>query len=198
MTDSLTDRDYRDTLFWNEQGIVADLKFVEREGAMNFYTAYRIHNYHFAMYGAMFLGQYEPAMRAAEGLIETTPEDLLRVESPPMADFIESYFSMKEHVMIRFGKWRELIALPPVADPDLFSVTNAMRLYAKGVAHAALRPDGRHQLVGEVLAFRSKDVRQDTLVGGEAVHLGRCVLNRIEGIEAKTAIAAKVIAEVHA
>ncbi len=130
--------DYRDTLFWNEKAVEADLKFVEREGAMNFYTAYRIHNYHFAIYGAMFLGQYEPALRAAEALIETTPEDLLRVETPPMADFIESYFSMKEHVLIRFGKWREIIALPPVKEPGLFCVTHAMRLYAKGVAHAAL------------------------------------------------------------
>lgn len=130
--------DYHDTLFWNEKAIEADLKFVEREGAMNFYTAYRVHNYHFAIYGAMFLGQYEPALRAAEELIETTPEALLRLETPPMADFIESYFSMKEHVMIRFGKWREIIALPPVADPELYCVTNAMRLYAKGVAHAAL------------------------------------------------------------
>jgi len=129
---------YRDTLSWNEKAIEADLKFVEREGAMNFYTAYRIHNYHFALYGAMFLGQYEPAIRAAEGIIETTPEDLLRVETPPMADFIESYFSMTEHVMIRFGKWREIIALPEVKEPELFCVTNAMRLYAKGVAHAAL------------------------------------------------------------
>jgi tetratricopeptide (TPR) repeat protein len=130
--------DYRDTLFWNEKAIDADMKFVEREGAMNFYTAYRVHNYHFAIYGAMFLGQYEPALRAAEGLIETTPEALLRLQTPPMADFIESYFSMKEHVMIRFGKWREIIALPPVADPELYCVTNAMRLYATGVAHAAL------------------------------------------------------------
>ncbi|WP_299754995.1 tetratricopeptide repeat protein [uncultured Boseongicola sp.] len=129
---------YRDTLFWNEQAVEADLKFVDREGAMNFYTAYRIHNYHFAIYGAMFLGQYEPALRAAEGLIETTPEDLLRVETPPMADFIESYLSMKEHVMIRFGKWREIVALPPVKEPELFCVSHAMRLYAKGVAHAAL------------------------------------------------------------
>lgn len=129
---------YRDTLYWNEEAIVADLKFVEREGAMNFYTAYRIHNYHFAIYGAMFMGQYEPALRAAEGLIETTPEDLLRVETPPMADFIESYLSMKEHVMIRFGKWRDIIALPPVKEPELFCVSHAMRLYAKGVAHAAL------------------------------------------------------------
>jgi tetratricopeptide (TPR) repeat protein len=130
--------DYRDTLFWNEKAIEADLKFVAREGAMNFYTAYRIHNYHFAIYGAMFLGQYGPAIAAAEALIETTPPELLRVETPPMADFIESYLSMKEHVMIRFGKWRDIIALPPVAGPELYCVTHATRLYAKGVAHAAL------------------------------------------------------------
>jgi tetratricopeptide (TPR) repeat protein len=130
--------DYHDTLYWNEKAIEADLKFVEREGAMNFYTAYRIHNYHFAIYGSMFLGQFEPALRAANGLIETTPEDLLRLETPPMADFIEAYISMKEHVLIRFGKWREIIALPPVEEPGLYCVTHAMRLYAKGVAHAAL------------------------------------------------------------
>ncbi|MEO1688310.1 MAG: tetratricopeptide repeat protein, partial [Pseudomonadota bacterium] len=130
--------DYRDTLHWNERAIEADLKFVEKQGAMNFYTAYRIHNYHFALYGAMFLGQYEPALRAAQGLIDTTPEDLLRVETPPMADFIESYLSMKEHVMIRFGKWREILALPEVSEPKLHCVTNAMRRYAKAVAHAAL------------------------------------------------------------
>lgn len=130
--------DYRDTLYWNEKAIDADLKFVEREGSMNFYTAYRIHNYHFAIYGAMFLGQYGPAIEAAEALVYTTPEDLLRVETPPMADFIESYFSMREHVMIRFGKWREIIAMPPVQEPELFCVTQATRLYAKGVAHAAL------------------------------------------------------------
>ncbi len=40
--------------------------------------------------------------------------------------------------MIRFGKWREIIALPSIKEPELYCVTNAMRLYAKGVAHAAL------------------------------------------------------------
>ena len=30
-----------------------------REGAKNFYSLYRCHNYHFKLYGAMFLGQYE-------------------------------------------------------------------------------------------------------------------------------------------
>jgi tetratricopeptide (TPR) repeat protein len=129
---------YHNVLVDNQRAIRADLEYYEKSGAMNFYTAYRIHNYHFAIYGAMFLGQYEPALEAADALIETTPEDLIRVPSPPMADFIESYISMKQHVYIRFGKWHEIIAEPLPADRDLYLVTTATIHYAKGVAHAAL------------------------------------------------------------
>ena len=85
---------------------------------MNFYTAYRVHNYHFAIYGAMFLGQYEPAMAAAEEMISEVPVELLKLESPPMADFLESYLSMKSHVQIRFGRWRDIIAEPLPEDQD--------------------------------------------------------------------------------
>ena len=129
---------YHNVLVDNQRAIRADLEYYEKSGAMNFYTAYRIHNYHFAIYGAMFLGQYEPALEAANELIETTPEDLIRVPSPPMADFIESYISMKQHVYIRFGKWHEIIAEPLPEDRDLYLVTTATIHYAKGVAHAAL------------------------------------------------------------
>jgi len=129
---------YRDTLLDNQRAIVADRKYLERAGAMNLYSAYRLHNYHFAIYGAMFLGQYAPALAAAEEMIATTPEELLRLPSPPMADFIESYLSMKQHVYIRFGRWREIIAQPLPADPALYCVTTASIHYAKGVAHASL------------------------------------------------------------
>ena len=129
---------YHDVLVDNQRAIEADRKYLEKAGAMNFYSGYRVHNYHFAIYGAMFLGQYAPALAAAEELIETTPEALLRMPSPPMADFIESYISMKQHVQIRFGKWREIIAEELPADAELYCVTIAMMHYAKGVAHAAL------------------------------------------------------------
>lgn len=129
---------YQAVVVDNLRGVTADLKYYDQVGAMNFYTAYRIHNYHFAIYGAMFLGQYEPALAAAEALIATTPEELLRVPSPPMADFIESYIPMKQHVYIRFGKWREIIAQALPADRELYCTTVASIHYAKGVAHAAL------------------------------------------------------------
>ena len=129
---------YRDAMHWNQKAIIADRKFYDRAGPMNFYSGYRVHNYHFAAYGAMFLGQYAPAIAAADELIETMPEAMLRIPSPPMADFFESYVSIRQHVLIRFGKWREIIAQDLPADRELYCNTVAMMHYAKGVAHAAL------------------------------------------------------------
>jgi hypothetical protein len=129
---------YRDAMHWNQKAIIADGKFYDRAGPMNFYSGYRVHNYHFAAYGAMFLGQYSPAIAAADELIETMPEEVLRTPSPPMADFFESYVSIRQHVLIRFGKWHEIIAQDLPVDRDLYCNTAAMMHYAKGVAHAAL------------------------------------------------------------
>ena len=129
---------YHDVLVWNRKAIEADLRYVDELGAMNFYTAYRVHNYHFAIYGAMFLGQYEPALSAAEELIAAVPAALLEVESPPMADFLEGYLSMKQHVFIRFGKWREIVEQSLPQDRELYCNLVATMHYAKGVAHAAM------------------------------------------------------------
>jgi tetratricopeptide (TPR) repeat protein len=129
---------YRDVVVYNQKAVAVDRKYLAREGAMNVYSLYRTHNHHFVIYGAMFMGQYAPAIAAAQELIDTTPEELLRVPSPPMADFIEGYLPMKQHVLVRFGKWREIIAQELPKDRDLYCSTTAMMLYAKGVAHSIL------------------------------------------------------------
>jgi tetratricopeptide (TPR) repeat protein len=129
---------YRDSMHWNQKAIIADRKFYDRAGPMNFYSGYRLHNYHFAAYGAMFLGQFAPALAAADELIATAPEEMLRTPSPPMADFFESYVSIRQHVLVRFGKWHEILAQALPADQALYCNTVAMMHYAKGVAHAAL------------------------------------------------------------
>ena len=141
-----------DAMHWNQKAIIADRKFYDRAGPMNFYSGYRVHNYHFAAYGAMFLGQYAPAIAAADELIETMPEAMLRIPSPPMADFFESYVSIRQHVLVRFGKWREIIAQDLPADRDLYCNTVAMIHYAKGVAHAALGDVSAEE--GEQARFR--------------------------------------------
>jgi tetratricopeptide (TPR) repeat protein len=129
---------YHDVVVYNKKALVADCKFLAGHGLAGIYPLYRVHNYHFTIYGAMFLGQYEAAMAAAEELIAMTPESYLRIPSPPIADFVEGYLPMKQHVLIRFGKWREIIAQELPEDRELYSCTTAMMLYAKGVAHSAL------------------------------------------------------------
>ncbi|MGR3759345.1 hypothetical protein ACUXV3_04340 [Roseobacteraceae bacterium NS-SX3] len=129
--------DYHSVVRWNEKAIEADLKYYQREGAFNIYTGYRQHNYHFVIYGALFLGQMEPALRAERELWETTPEEMLRIESPPMADYFESYMAMHPHILIRFGRWEEAMALDIPKDPDLFCTLAANTRYARAIAFAA-------------------------------------------------------------
>ena len=129
---------YRDVVITNELAIAADRRYLEREGPLNFYTLYRCHNYHFKLYGAMFLGDPGAALEAADELAETLSEDLLRTQSPPMADWVEGFVSMRLHALIRFGLWQDIIAAPLPPDPELYCVTTTMLHYAKGVAHAAL------------------------------------------------------------
>ncbi|WP_171124816.1 MULTISPECIES: hypothetical protein [unclassified Ruegeria] len=128
---------YQNVVHWNEKAIEADLKYYDREGAFNVYTGYRQHDYHFVIYGALFLGQIEPALRANQGMWDTTPEEMLRIESPPMADYFESYMSMGPHILIRFGRWEEAKALEPPEDTDLFLTLTATTYYARAIAFAA-------------------------------------------------------------
>lgn len=129
--------DYRRVVSDNSDAIAADEKYRARAGAMNFYTLYRSHNYHFKIYGAMFLGQSRAALETAAELESTITQDLLRVQSPPMADWLEGFLAMRVHVLIRFGRWADILDLPLPADPQLYSVTTAMLRYARGVALSA-------------------------------------------------------------
>ena len=128
--------DYRRVVSANTAAITADEKYLARRGAMNFYTLYRAHDYHFKIYGAMFAGQSAAALEAAGQLAAAIPEELLRVEVPPMADWLEGFVPMKMHVLVRFGRWQDIIETPLPADQDLYCVTTAMTHYAKGIAYA--------------------------------------------------------------
>ncbi|MEX0347455.1 MAG: hypothetical protein AB3N20_21210 [Rhizobiaceae bacterium] len=124
--------DYMNVVLRNHTAIIADRKFLAREGAENFYSVYRCHNYHFKIYGAMFLGQPTPALETADELIETLPAETLR----PMADWFEGFVPMKQHVLIRFGMWNAILEQELPEDAELFSVTTAMMRYSRTVALA--------------------------------------------------------------
>lgn len=129
--------DYERVITSNAAAVRADEKFVERAGPMNFYTLYRCHDYHFKIYGAMFLGQRAVALETCDQLERAVPEELLRVEVPPMADWLEGFLSMRMHVLIRFGEWQAILDAELPHDQELYCVTTAMMHYAKTVAYSA-------------------------------------------------------------
>jgi tetratricopeptide (TPR) repeat protein len=138
---------YDDVVRTNLEAVEADDAFVSYAGRENFYSAYRIHNYHFVAYGAMWEGRRELAMEYARRLVREIPSGLL-AEVP---DLFEVFNATPYHVMVRFGMWEELLREPAPADALL--ATRAVWRYARGVAFASL---GRvEEALAEQQAFRT-------------------------------------------
>ncbi|KAJ5161787.1 hypothetical protein N7492_007179 [Penicillium capsulatum] len=129
--------DYRRAVASNTSAIHADNKFLAGQIHGHFYHIYRAHDYHFRMYAAMLGGQSKIALDTADELAGSITEDLLRVESPPLADWLEGFVATRVHAYIRFGCWEEIIAFELPNNRRLYCVTTAMTHYAKGVAYAA-------------------------------------------------------------
>ena len=54
-----------------------------------------------------------------------------------MADWLEAFVPLRVHVLIRFGRWDDLIAEPLPGNTELYCSTTATIHYGRGVAHAA-------------------------------------------------------------
>jgi tetratricopeptide (TPR) repeat protein len=129
--------DYHSSVESNIVAVQADRRFVEREGPLNFYSLYRAHDLHFIVYSAMFDGRYQTAIQAADELAAQLTPELLSIESPPMADWLEAFVPLRVHVLIRFGRWEELVDHPLPEDPELYCTTAATVHYGRGIAYAA-------------------------------------------------------------
>lgn len=133
--------DYRKVIESNHQAMIADNKYFADENAAKgsaLYRIYRIHNIMLKCYGGIMAGQSMAAISAARFINEVATPEFLRIRSPPMADWAESYVGVIAHALIRFGRWQEILALELPEDQELYCATTAMMHYAKGVAFAAL------------------------------------------------------------
>lgn len=135
--------DYKKARVASEKAIKADDMYLDYAGPYNFYTTARCHDLHLMMYTCMLSGQYQPAMEAATKICNNLTADVLSVKGrPQLLSTMEGYYSMKMHVLVRFGKWQAIVDTDLPADPDLYCVSTAMHHYAKGIALAAMKqPD---------------------------------------------------------
>lgn len=126
--------DYHNVVSGNLAAVKADDKFKAYTDATNFYTLYRLHNLHFVLYGAMFLGQKNAAINAAIRLRSELSEEVISV----YPDLFEAYVTTLPHVYIRFGLWSDILKLHPQEDTKLYATTNTLIYYARAVALANL------------------------------------------------------------
>ena len=137
---------YDDVIRVNQQAVEADRAYVDHAGRNNFFTLYRLHNYHFVAYGGMWDGRKELALQAARELVTEIPDGLMQ----QMPDFLDVFVGTPFHVMVRFGMWEEILAEPAPQEP-LFAA-RAVHAYARGIALASL--DRVDEAVAAQQAFR--------------------------------------------
>ncbi|KAJ5783964.1 uncharacterized protein N7518_009641 [Penicillium psychrosexuale] len=130
--------DYRRGIDSNHQAMLADDIYFARETGTIMYTAYRVHYICAKLYSAMMSGRFSDAISAAEKLENVIYPQVLAIKSPPMADFIESFVGSKAHVLVRFGRWEEVLSLELPTDRDTYCVTTAIIYYTRGLAFSAL------------------------------------------------------------
>lgn len=138
---------YGDAADSNAQAVAADRAYLEEAPPPSIYLLYYAHNLHFLAFASMMEGRYEPAMQAARELERDMPEEPLR----QFAGLIEGIMPTTYHVMIRFGKWNDVLEEP--LPPDYRLVSRAVHYYARGIALSALgRTD---EARAEIAAFEA-------------------------------------------
>lgn len=121
----------------NSKAIEADAAY--RDAALvppDFYRLYMSHNHHMKAYAAMMVGRREIAMTSIRELVDEIPTDWLREN----AIWADGFIAMPYEVMMRFGRWQEILEEPEPA--DYLPFTRSMHHAARAVALAALdRPE---------------------------------------------------------
>ena len=126
----------------NERAILADKKYMLTSGVENtFYKVYRMHNFHFTVWAAMFNGQFEKSLEFSEAMLEYLDKAAVTCmlgELPLGMMYLEPMRIVVLEVLVRFGKWEAILKRPIEQEKELYPSSVAMAHYARGVAFAAL------------------------------------------------------------
>ena len=122
---------WADAIDSNRRAIAADAAYRKKVPRQGFYNIYMAHNRHMLAYGAMMSGQSALALQAANDLVAGIPPDFRAA----MTAAVDLYYAMPLEVLMRFGRWEEILAAPDFA-PDLPGA-RALRHAARAVAYSA-------------------------------------------------------------
>jgi len=124
---------WQDAVDCNVKAVAAQQEFHARIGPpQGLLPVYNAHNEHMLAYAAMMTGQSELAVRHIRAMAASFPADFLR-DFPDVAD---GYIPMPLEVLVRFGRWDEILA-EPESYPASMPFSRAFRHAARAIAYAS-------------------------------------------------------------
>ena len=131
---------YHDAVIANTRAIAANCKYIERNGANNFYTLYCCHDCHMQVYAGMLGGDQKAATEAAAQVREwLMREEVQSMMKGGMVNILEVFVAMHMHVKIRFGQWQCILDEPLLPNDDMNRVSTVVYRYARCLAYAVLK-----------------------------------------------------------
>jgi tetratricopeptide (TPR) repeat protein len=120
---------------------------------------YNAHNHHMLAYSAMMTGQSELAIGQIRTMVAGLPADFLKDFAP----FADGYVAMPYEVLLRFGRWDEVLAAPDHEAHLPFA--RSIRRAARGIALAAKGDTAGARREQQAFLEASKTVPAGTSVG---------------------------------
>lgn len=117
----------------NQQAITADQAYRKVVGPpQGFINVYVAHNRHMLAYAAMMTGQRALAVEHIRAMVADLSQDFLK----EYALQVEGFVAMPLEVLVRFGRWDEILAEPDTY-ADYMTFTRALHHAARAIAFAA-------------------------------------------------------------
>ena len=121
---------WQESIAANAKAIEADRRYTALSREQGFYRLYISHNHHMLAYSAMMTGQSALALRTIREMVGDMPLDFFKANA-----WADGLMAMPLEVLMRFGKWDDILAAPPL--PEFVPLSRALQHYARAVSHAA-------------------------------------------------------------
>ena len=122
---------------------------------------YAAHNRHMLAYAAMMTGQQKLAMKHIRAMVAELPPDFLK----EYAMIAEGFVAMPLEVLVRFGRWDEILAEPDQS-ADYMPFTRAFHHAARAIAYAAKGDVANARKAQGIYLERAKLVPKEDFVWG--------------------------------
>ena len=153
---------WQEAILTNVKAVEADKRYRRNlgprsPGLIPFYAA---HNQHMLAYAAMMTGQSRLALRYIRDMVKDLPTNFLKEN----ALIAEAFMSLPMEVMVRFGKWDDILA-EPENYPDYMPFTRAFHHAARAIAFAAKRDPENARKEQAIFVAALSAIPKETTVG---------------------------------